>query len=88
MSANYTVNKKITHKKLRLKRPMNRKFLRVDLIFKLVGEREAEMSRGRDGKDVDRGEESGGGRRQNLRGNKELGCTEGEVILCSKSESA
>lgn len=46
------------------------------------------MSRGNDGKDVDGGEKGVWGRRQNLRGNKELSYTEGEVILCSKSESA
>lgn len=34
--------------------------LRVDLIFKLMREREAEMSRDKDGRDMDRGEEKSG----------------------------
>lgn len=53
-----------------------------------MGEREAEMSRGSDGKDVDGEKRVVGGGEQNWRGNKELSYTEGEVILCSKSESA
>lgn len=45
---------------LRLKRLMSWK-LRADLIFKLVGGREAEMSRGSAGRDIDREQRRLGG---------------------------